>query len=432
MAEVCPFRGLRYDPSAVRPDDVIAPPYDVVDDARAEALLARSSYNIAHVELCRGDADDRYEAAAEALARWEAEGVLRRDAEPAFYVYEQRFEAARQQRTRLGFFARLRLSPPEAGEVLPHEATMSGPKEDRLNLLRATRTNVSPIFGLFRDADGRARGVLTEVAAGPPDFATGDGDEEQHRLWVVRDPASIEALTSVLAGSQVTIADGHHRYATALNYLAEQGGDGADEERPEAWVLAGLVPEDDPGLIVLPIHRLIRGDGVPDNLRARLEQLYEVRDLAPERWEEAGVRDLWERVRAGEGAGPVFGLMDGQTKRLSLLSARSSEAIEAALPSEWSEASRAVDVLVLTETILRPLLGLDAVALAAGERVAFTEHSREAFEQVSSGAYRLAFLVNAVSPRQVTEVAAAGELLPQKSTFFYPKLGTGLVLNPLD
>jgi uncharacterized protein (DUF1015 family) len=323
----------------------------------------------------------------------------------------------------------MRLSPPEDGLVRPHEATLSGPKEDRLKLLRATRTNVSPIFGMFSDAAGTARGVIDNVAAGTPAFEATDGRGETHRLWPVTEPTHIEALTGAVAASPVTIADGHHRYQTALNYLEELTAAGKGGEAGQ-YILAGLVAEDDPGLVVLPIHRLIRGDGVLDDLQLRLEEFYDIEDISGA-WDEVTAQVLWAHVQSGAHSTATFGVMGLAPRKFHLLTARSQPVAEA-MPPHWSAASRALHVLVLNETILQPMLGLDAAARASGERIAFTEDVAEAWRAVNSGEYRLAFLVNPVRVEQIVAVADAGELMPQKSTFFYPKLATGMVLNPLD
>jgi uncharacterized protein (DUF1015 family) len=428
VTEIRPFRGLRYDPSAVRPDDVIAPPYDVVGADDVAALLAQSPYNIAHVESCEST-DEGYLHAAELLRQWESSGALRRDEEPSYYAYEQRFRVQGTTQTRRVFFARMRIHPHEEGIVRPHEATLSGPKEDRLRLLRATKTNVSPIFGMFADAEGKARAVLEAVAADPPTFEARDGRGDEHRLWVIRDPAHIDALIAAVAASPVTIADGHHRYHTALNYLTEREVAGAVTEG-DRYILAGLVAQDEPGLVVLPIHRLIRDADGPD-LRPQLEELYDIEAVdAP--WSAEGAAELWERVHRAVEDTIAFGVIGLERQTFHLLTARSASAVIEAMPPHWSRASRSLQVLILNETILQPLLGLDAVARAAGERIAFTEDVEEAWTHVDSGEYGLAFLVDTVQVEQIVAVADAGEVLPQKSTFFYPKLATGMVLNPLD
>ena len=403
---------------------MIAPPYDVVGEDAVAALHARSPHNVAHVESPRdADGGDRYARAAALLDAWRAEGVLIRDDAPAYYLYEQRTAIGGERVARRCVFARMRLSPFADGVVRPHEHTMSGPKADRLALLRATRVNVSPLLVMYRDATGEAAAVIDRAAAGEPVYVAADDRGDEHRLWIVDDPAAVEAITASAADSTATIADGHHRYETALNYLGERGGpDGGDEGA--RWVLAGLVADDEPGLVVLPTHRLLPDAAPPPDFLARLGELYEVEEFD-------GAEALWAAVQAGASAPGTFGLLGLGGTGARLLRARSAAALDARMPAEWSPASRALDVLILNETILRPLLGLDAAAFAAG-RVEFSEDANEAAEWTRAGPGRLAVLVNATRVAQVIAVADAGEVMPQKSTFFYPKLATGMVLNPLD
>jgi uncharacterized protein (DUF1015 family) len=426
ITDIRPFRALRYDPAVVRGDEVIAPPYDVVSEQDVRDLHARSPENVAHVESPRDADGDRYAGAAAALERWQAEGALRRDDRPACYVYEQRFTAGGAVRTRRVCFARMRLHPSRDGQVRPHESTMAGPKRDRLELMRATGANVSPILAMYRDPAGDARAVLDEAAAGPPAFEAAGARGDEHRLWVIDDPRGIETLTAALAASTVTIADGHHRWETARAYHAQRGDDAS------GWMLAGLVAVEEPGLLILPNHRLVQVGRVPADFVARLSALYEVEDITPKSWDGTAVQRLWGRVQANATGPPTFGVLGIEDQRLHVVTARSAAAIDRAMPQDWSAASRALDVNVLTETILGPLLGLDADALAAGERVAFTEDVEEAWRRTERTHNLLAFLINPTRVEQVLAVADAGELMPQKATFFYPKLATGLVINLID
>ena len=403
---------------------MIAPPYDVVGEDAVAALHARSPYNVGHVESPRAaDGGDRYAHAAALLDAWQREGVLIREEAPAYYVYEQRTAIGGERVARRCCFARMQLSPFEDGVVRPHEHTMSGPKADRLALLSATRVNISPLLVMYRDASGAAAAVIEQATTGEPVYSATDDRGDEHRLWIVGDPAAVEALTAAAAGSTATMADGHHRYETALGYLGERGGpDGSDEGA--RWVLAGLVAEDEPGLVVLPTHRLLPNAQAPGDFAARLAELYEVEAVD-------GIEELWSRVQEGASEPGTFGLLGLGGSGLHVLRARSAEALDARMPAEWSAASRALDVLILNETILGPLLGLDDAAFTAG-RVEFSEDVEEAWGWTQAAPGRLAFLVNSTRVDQVVSVADAGEVMPQKSTFFYPKLATGMVLNPLD
>ena len=325
IVEIAPFRGLRYDPSRVDPDAVIAPPYDVVGEDDVAALHARSPHNIAHVETPRGD-DGRFEEAAEALRSWEAEGVLLRDSAPALYAYEQRTRLEGDdgpRRVRRGYFARLRLSPFEAGEVLPHERTMAGPKAERLALLQATRTNVSPILVISSGDTDTASALLAEVASREPAFAAADGRGDEHRLWVIDDPSEIARLVEAAAAAPVLIADGHHRYETALGHLEER------DEEGRRWMLACLVPENDPGLDILPTHRLVPDVDLAGDFIERLEELYVIEPLASRVSGSANPTDsgaamrLWEQVQAEASQPGTFGLIGLPGGGLHLLRPRS-------------------------------------------------------------------------------------------------------------
>ncbi len=416
----------------MNPNAVIAPPYDVVDEDEVAALHASSPYNIGRVEAPRGG-NERFEAAAAALRAWEAEGVLLRDPAPVLYAYEQRTRIEGDdgpRRVRRGYFARLRLTPYEDGEVLPHERTMAAPKAERLALMEATQANVSPIL-VISGADADAVTLLDEVAAREPAFAATDGRGDEHRLWVIDDPSQIARLVEAAAAAPVTIADGHHRYETALEHL-----EGLDEEG-RRWMLACLVPANAPGLDIFPTHRLVPQVEVTDALVARLAALYEVEPLATraphpaDPLDRGAVRRLWETVQAEASRPGTFGVIGLPGGGLHLLRPRSPEEIDALMPADWSEASRALDAQILNQTILEPLLRIDAAELRAG-RVQFSEDAGHAWEWVRGEPGRLAFLVNPPSVERVVAMASAGGVMPQKATYFYPKLATGIVLNRLD
>ncbi|MDA1148236.1 MAG: DUF1015 domain-containing protein [Chloroflexi bacterium] len=435
MAEIRPFRGLRYNPAVVSPDDVIAPPYDVVGEAAEARLLARSPYNAAHVELAPGAVEGRFDRAAAALASWQANGQLVRDDTTGYYLYEQIATIEGERVSRRCFFAQLRLAQTEEGIVRPHESTMAGPRAIRLDLMRATNADISPIFSMFTDPARRAQPVLDRAASGAPAFEATDELGDVHRLWPISDAAEVATLTEVLRDSTVTIADGHHRYHTALDYAAENPASG-----PARYVLMGLIDADDPGLVILPIHRLVR-TAPPADFLERLGERVEVTDLTAElaggaegaaglSEGAAAAAGLLARVRGHAGGPSTFGVIEA-SGRLLLAVGRSFEALGAGMPAGLSEASRRLDALVLTTLVLDPIFGIDAAALTAGA-VTFTEDANEAYRETVEGPYSVAFLVNGTPVRQVIEVADAGEVMPQKTTFFYPKLATGMVFSLLD
>ncbi|HSZ83755.1 MAG TPA: DUF1015 domain-containing protein, partial [Polyangia bacterium] len=261
MAEIVPFAGLRYDLTRVGDAArVLAPPYDVIGEAERSDLEAREPHNIVRVELPRGEGDARYGAAANLLRAWIAEGVLRREPTPAMYLYEQQFTWAGKAYTRQGFIAALRLEPFDKRVVLPHERTLTGPKEDRRKLLVTTRTQISQVFGLYRDADGAARAELEAVSTAAPALDATTTDGTRHRLWVITEAARLNKLAGIMSDKQVLIADGHHRYETMVSLRGElRGAGGAGAREPADYGAMYLAPAEDPGLLVLPTHRLVKG-----------------------------------------------------------------------------------------------------------------------------------------------------------------------------
>lgn len=425
MVNIRPFRGLRYDTKQVNPDDVLAPPYDVVGvDAEIE-LLARSPYNAAHVELAPGKVHGRFDRAAVVFQRWQKDGQLVRDEEPAFYLYEQEFVVEGIRVRRHCFFAQVRLALPQEGIVRPHESTMAGPKAVRLDLMRATNANISPIFALFTDGAHRSRQVFKRVATLPSVFEAIDGRGDTHRLWLITEQTDIETLIDVLQESTVTIADGHHRYATALDYMSEHQGEDAAQ-----YVLMGLTDIEDPGLSILPNHRLVRANAQKD-LDRSLAVHFDVTDLTDElSGGREGAIELLEHVKRLAGGPSSFGIIE-PSGRLLLAAGRSFKALTAVMPSVLSEASSHLDTLVLSELVLGPIFDIDADALISGA-VDFSADAGEAYTATVDGPYNVAILVNSTPVQQVIDIADAGEVMPQKTTFFYPKLATGMVFSVLE
>ncbi|HEU4671354.1 MAG TPA: DUF1015 domain-containing protein [Candidatus Limnocylindrales bacterium] len=435
MPVVRPFRALRYDPSVAGPlEELIAPPYDVVSPTEREELLGRSPRNVIRVELPAAEPgeepDAKYRHAARTLAAWRSDGTLRKDPRPSLYVYEESYcppgsETPRSQR---GVFCRLRLEPfgPGSG-VRPHERTLSGPKEDRYRLLRATGTNTSPVVGLFDDASGRVGSFVERVVAGTPAADATDDDGVRHRLWAVAeaDDAEFGAVADALGAGPITIADGHHRYETALRYRDERRMTRSCEEDPAFDYVLALLLEASQQLTILPTHRIVQGLSAAEQgaLRGRLLELFEVEDGG----RSVSARDLaagWLARFETEGGGQgLFGFL-GPDGALVVRARRAAfEPLLAAVPP----AVRGLDVTLLGVALER-LLGIGPAQVAEG-RVAYTHDAGEAAAAVGA-AGDVAFLLAPTPVRAVIDVAAAGAVMPQKSTYFYPKAVTGLVLNP--
>ncbi len=417
MADVRPLRALHYNLAAVPSlSDVTAPPYDVVDSEARAALLARSPFNVVEIDLPEAPAGaDPYEHAAETLEEWTLAGILAADREEAFWALEQDYvgpDGARH--TRRGFLCRVAVTPYGAGDVRPHERTQPGPKEDRLRLTRATRHNMSPIFSLH---EGNAWPLLEPALGGSPWGEVTDRDGNVHRIWRVAEPAVLEAVTAALAESELLIADGHHRYETAHTYAEEVGGDGAHR-----FTLMALVSLEDPGLTVFGYHRLLtdlRDSDKPEILANALREHFELEEVPLETLDPAGE----------EGVG-VFGYMDAHFKRGFRLRLKDTAAVDAALAGH-SEPYRRLDAAILEALILRGALGMTEEDVAAKRGIAYTASAEAAIASLETGT-DAAFLMRPTPVDQVRAVAASGETMPPKSTYFFPKVLTGLVFNPLS
>jgi uncharacterized protein (DUF1015 family) len=416
MAEVQPLRALHYDPTVVGPlADVVAPPYDVIDAGQRAALIARSPFNVVAIDLPQGGADP-YANAGELFDSWQLQGALIRDREPAIWAHTQDYTGPDGGRlTRRGFFCRVRIEPYGPGRVRPHERTHPGPKEDRLRLTRATRANVSPIFSLYSDPTNAAWTALEPATAETPWGEVSDVDGTVHRLWRVSQPDVIESVQAATRGAELLIADGHHRYETMQAYAEEVGGTGEHQ-----YILMCLVALEDPGLTVFPTHRLVRGLDGPrrEALAQALERDFDVTEVP--------VEDL--APPAGEG--PLqLGYIDreGPPRRLTL----KDQAIADAALQGYSPAYRRLDTGVLETLLLKNALGLSDDDIAHFNGLFYARDTAEALAMVRSGEYDAAFLMRPTPVGQVRDVAAAGENMPPKSTFFFPKLLTGLLFNPL-
>jgi uncharacterized protein (DUF1015 family) len=434
MADVQPLHALHYDLSVVGPlGDVVAPPYDVIDAEQRSALIARSPFNVVAVDLPRaptagkGGADgqvsvdseraDPYRAAGELFESWQLQGAVVRDSEPAIWAHTQRYTGPDGvEQTRRGFFCRVRVEEYGPGRVRPHERTHPGPKEDRLRLTRATRANMSPIFSLYSDPSGAAWEALQAATAQAPWGEATDAQGTVHRLWRVADERVIAAVQATARDSELLIADGHHRYETARAYAEEVGGEG-----DHRYVLMCLVALEDPGLTVFPTHRLVRGLDAArrEALAATLRRDFEVAEV-PE-----------GELAPQPGAGPLqLGYIDSDAKRPLRLTLKDQAIADAALPG-YSQAYRRLDTGVLEALLLKGTLGLSDEDISHLRDFRYARDAGEALELVRGGEYDVAFLLRPTPVAQVRDVAGAGENMPPKSTFFFPKLLTGLLFNPL-
>jgi uncharacterized protein (DUF1015 family) len=396
MPRFAPFRGLRYDPQVVRLDQVIAPPYDVIEPAERVRLAARSSFNSVNLELPEPDLRagiDRYQVASHLLSAWRRDGVLLPEEEPAFYLYAMEAEG----RSTLGVIGALGLPEPgEEGEVLPHEETLPKPRSDRLDLLRATGANLSPIWGL-----SLASGLSTALApCSEADIDVYDDDGVRHQLWVVHGAAG-QSIAEAVGAAPVVIADGHHRYETARNYQREVRSERGDSAGGHDWVMALIVELSEDQLTVRPIHRVVSGLGRTDELIEAFAQWFDV-------------------IRAGEGSDRVAAAL-GDAGSLAVITAADSWLLTVR-PEAYEAAGSDLDSSVVAMALRK----LPAVQ---------TDHRhswREAIDAVSAGEAQAAVLLRPPSVAQIAEWANAGRRMPPKTTYFSPKPRTGMVIRPLE
>jgi len=433
-----PFRALRFDADVVGDlAAVVSPPYDVVGAEERARLVARHPANVIRLDLPAGepgeDPDERYRRAARTLAAWRSDGTIRKDAHPSVYVYEQtyRVPGTDVERVQRGFFGRLRLEGfgPGSG-VLPHERTLAAAREDRYRLLRATGVNTSPVVALFDDRSDAAGAVLAAAAAAPSAVDVVDEDGTRHRLWTIAADGETDGaageLVRLAGAGPVTIADGHHRYETALRYRDERRmSRSCEEDPPFDYLLALLLPLGAAPLTVLPTHRVVGGRSADDvdRLWAGLGELFEVRSEV----DASSLVGRFEAAALEPGGSGRFGLWTAG-RGATLLARRT--AFDPLLP-RGGEALRGLDAVLLAAA-LEQLLGIDSAAVAEGARIGYTKSAREAVERVEQGVdgAAAAFLLEPTPVAAIAAVAADGDVMPQKSTYFYPKALTGLVINP--
>jgi uncharacterized protein (DUF1015 family) len=432
MADVQAFRAFRYDLARVgNLSDVVAPPYDVIDAQLQQALYDRSPHNVIRLILNKETPQDsptnnRYTRAAQSLRDWQQEGVLVQDSARSLYVYHQDFEVEARRYTRKGFMARVRLEPFGQGRIYPHEETLSGPKADRLKLFHATGMNLSQIFGLYPDEDGDITAKLDAAVGRALPIQAVDHLGVVSKLWPVTNQQTVSAITGLMGPKPIFIADGHHRYETALKYLEEkrQAGEVTGPDHPANFVLMMLVSMHDPGLVILPTHRLVSGIGDlrAEQLKALLSPHFEVASVGkgPE-----GARATWDTIEA-DGTQELLGfgtVADGvwQTARF-----RAPERM-AELAAEHSEAWRGLGVAILQRVVLEQALAQGGPQL----KVQYVHLLREVNEVVAAKQCQLAVLVPPATMDHVAQIAGNLEKMPPKSTYFYPKLLSGLVFHSL-
>jgi uncharacterized protein (DUF1015 family) len=450
MLEVSPFRGIRYNQRTIGDlARVLCPPFDVITPEQQKLYYKKSSYNAIRLEFPEPTGDS-YQRAAITFQQWLKHGVLQLDRVSSFYLHDHHFEYSGEKRVRRGLIACVKLEPWGSG-IYPHEETFSKAKSDRLQLMRACRANFSPLFSLYHDSERKVAPILSEASRAKSMIETsvlspsteGGQDEggEAHTLWAITDPETKRELSQFLSSQPLYIADGHHRYETALNYQQEraQGQSDGCKLTAEAfnYVMMELVEFSDPGLLVLPLHRLVRGIAYSAlaGLEKQLENFFTLEfvsfsedSLASCHCEPFALSVIASEAKQSRGVrGIVLGILGLHTGALVLLRRRQDISLEAMMPGNRSQAYREFGVSILNHIILDVVL-----SEAKDLDVAYTVDVKEAYQQIKEGKYQLAFLLNPPQPEVVKAVADAQDRMPSKSTYFYPKLPAGLIINPLD
>jgi uncharacterized protein (DUF1015 family) len=420
VADVRPFPALRFSPETNLADNV-CPPFDTISPEQQRALYARSPHNAVRIELAEPANGDRYASAAATLAQWRDERVLGRDDRPTYTLYRQTFTRDGRTYGRTILFARLRLEQWDKGIVLPHEQTFGGPKEDRLKLLRATHLNASPVYLLYRDKTREIQSTLDDLVMQEPQAAFATEDGQRHAIWVASDPDLLAHLQEAFADETLYVADGHHRYETALGYRDEVRASAPTwtGEEPENFALAALTSAQDPGLLVLPIHRVTKAEVPIEEALDRLRMAFKVETALSL---EAALTAL-----EGDTVGSLMALAAAGPDQIYLLSP--AEGVDRLLPQDRSADWRHLDYAIANYAVLQHGLGLQESQMKDYSMVWFTEDAHDAIGQVRNGEARYALLLKPMPVGRVLDIADAGERMPQKSTFFYPKVPTGIVFN---
>ena len=443
MATIAPFRGILYNSQMINDlSQVVTPPYDVISPQEQEGYYALHPYNIIRLDFGKNFPsdtveDNRYTRAAHILKIWEKEQILIQDPAPALYLYKIRYRMFGEEwRTRSGFIARLGLEPLNAGSVRPHEMTFSAFKQDRFQLLQHCRMQFCPIFSFYLDQDNRVISHLSQQAPAAPFINFIDQASIHHQLWRINDPEAIKQVQALFSEKTVYIADGHHRYETSLAFQAEAAKkySSLPPESPFNYTLMFLCPMEDPGLTIFPVHRAMNRvrELEPEDLENKLTPYFKVEKLPFNvQNKKQVIRDLLSRLETREKDGHLFGLYLAQTSWFYLLSLKKE-----ALAGDWADdlhpLLRDLDVMILSRLLFQKILGVRREDLDQENMIEYRHDPLQTLKLVESGQSRIGFFLSSTPVEQVRRVAEASLVMPRKSTYFYPKTLTGLVMNPVD
>ncbi|MDO8490806.1 MAG: DUF1015 domain-containing protein [Dehalococcoidia bacterium] len=442
MADVQPFRGFRYNPEVAGGlSAAITPPYDIISPQEQALYFTKSPHNVIRLEFGAeqpGDSasSNKYTRASSTLKTWIEDRVLLREKSPAFYLVESRFTHGDSVKSRWCLIARVRLEELNGGSIRPHEVTMKKPLQDRLQLLEACRAGFSPVMGIFRDGGKDSPVSLARNACRRPPDQEATDQGVTYRCWVVSDKALVSRITAFFADRVLYIADGHHRYETALNYAKQRRELGlAIERSADNFVMMSLMDSEDPGVVILPTHRLFHGLDASQlaGLEQKLARHFDLEELAPASADRSRNMKNWlDILREGSRhGGTMFGLYGLKPGRFHLLRARNKAELQEMLPRDCPQVWMELDLAILHHAVLPAVLGIDTTEKQMNH-LEYTRDGAQALSGVDSGDCQLAIFVNPTPVSGVIDVADAGARMPQKSTYFYPKAPAGLVINTLD
>jgi uncharacterized protein (DUF1015 family) len=410
MADIIPFRGIVYNVSKISIEDVLAPPYDLITPEYQEELYRKSPYNVVRIDFGKeqpedSEVDNKYTRAKGYLKKWIDEGILIISDRPSFYAYEMSYAIDGEEKRFIGFLGLVKLEEFSKGKIHPHECTYSKPKQDRLNLLRTCEANTSPIFSLYKSKDKKVSTLLSEIAQTRPYIEAADAAGAIHRLWQIGRREDIEMIREELRDKDIFIADGHHRYETSLEFQREMRGKrlSSSGNEPFDYVLMFLANMFDGGITILPTHRLVRK--IPEEIHTRLSEYFEIEP----------VRTDFDIAKQISGKKYVFGFFQNRDEMWYLLTFKGRNL------SEVNPALREIDVIILHDLVLKKILEV--------EDIAYEMDVKKAMEKVRSGTFRAALFLNPTKVEDVEKAALTSVRMPPKSTYFYPKLLTGLVIN---
>lgn len=440
MADIQPFRGLRYNTKKIKLEEVITEPYDRIPPPLQEEYYQRNPYSIVRVILGKDDDPEhpeknKYKRANLYLDEWEKAGILAREEQEALYLYEQEFEVYEEQKRRIGLIARVKLEEFSSKKVLPHEKTFPKYKVDRLNLLRATNTNTGQILLLYKDDDQRAsRAVEDALKLAELVAEVQDEDNFKHRLWIIKEKEAIQSIQQAMADKVLIIADGHHRYETSLNYKKEKLTQNKDVkgDEPFNYIMMTLFNLDDPGLVILPTYRLVKG---LDKLREEsfkeiLSSYFDISELSSsDPIDKTALEEVQNQVNSEI---HTFAAFVSYFKKFFIFRLKSEDILDKEINEGKSKEWKRLDVAILHSLIIDKLEPLSSSLFSLENNVSYIRNLEQGLKKVMAGEFQMIFLLNSTSLNQIREVVEKGELMPQKSTDFFPKLKSGLVLNPLD